>query len=471
MNTGTTAIAGASTAAPESGADSLAERDLTFKRIVWRLIPFLTLVWFLAWIDRVNVGFAKLTMMSDLQWSDAIYGAGAGVFFVGYFFFEVPSNMLLQKFGAKKTIMRITIGWGVVCVLMAWVKTPLQFYVLRFLMGAFEAGLQPGVILYLTYWLPAHRRGKALAFFVSASALSLMFGSPMAAYLMEALSGVGGFRGWQWLFVVEGIPSIIAGAVAYFVLSDSPDKARWLNARQKSHVESELSAEAKGLGPREHSFLASMRNPQLWVLTLIFFCIVAGNATLVYYGPSIVREVGVTDIKTLGWVMAGIYACGWIGMIGNGYLSDRRKEVKWHTAIAAALGALGLLLTAYFLGQKNMTGVIVSLGLSSAGTMGSIPIYWQIPSRYLSATALVVGLAFINSVANLAGYFSPQLLGYLKSSTGQYAQGLTIIALVECMATVLIVLFVSREKARSAAPRGQLAAGVSAPSAPRSNRR
>jgi nitrate/nitrite transporter NarK len=191
----------------------------------------------------------------------------------------------------------------------------------------------------------------------------------------------------------------------------------------------------------------------------------------VYYGPSIVREVGVTDIKTLGWVMAGIYACGWIGMIGNGYLSDRRKEVKWHTAIAAALGALGLLLTAYFLGQKNMAGVIVSLGLSSAGTMGSIPIYWQIPSRYLSATALVVGLAFVNSVANLAGYFSPQLLGYLKSSTGQYAQGLTIIALVECMATVLIVLFVSREKARSAAPSGQLAAGVSAPSAPRSNRR
>ena len=214
MSTSTAANPGASAAASGTGVDSLAERDLTFRRIVWRLIPFLTLVWFLAWIDRVNVGFAKLTMMNDLQWSDAIYGAGAGVFFIGYFFFEVPSNMLLQKFGAKKTIMRITIGWGVVCVLMAWVKTPLQFYALRFLMGAFEAGLQPGVILYLTYWLPAHRRGKALAFFVSASALSLMFGSPIAAYLMEALGGVGGFRGWQWLFVIEGIPSIVAGAAA-----------------------------------------------------------------------------------------------------------------------------------------------------------------------------------------------------------------------------------------------------------------
>ncbi|MDB5732564.1 MAG: major facilitator superfamily 1, partial [Variovorax sp.] len=169
--------------------DTLAERDITFKRIVWRLVPFLTLIWFLAWIDRVNVGFAKLSMMSDLQWSDAVYGAGAGIFFFGYFFFEVPSNLLLQRIGAKKTIMRITIGWGIISVVMAWVQTPVQFYVLRFLMGAFEAGLQPGVILYLTYWLPAHRRGKALAFFVSASALSLMLGSPLAANLMETFNG------------------------------------------------------------------------------------------------------------------------------------------------------------------------------------------------------------------------------------------------------------------------------------------
>ena len=427
-------------------ADETAERDLTFRRVIWRLIPFLTLIWFLAWIDRVNVGFAKLTMMSDLQWSDAVYGAGAGIFFFGYFFFEVPSNLLLQKIGAKKTIMRITIGWGLVCIAMAWVKTPLQFYVMRFLMGAFEAGLQPGVILYLTYWLPAHRRGKALAFFVSASALSLMLGSPIAAYLMSAFEGVGGHKGWQWLFIIEGIPSVLAGLAAWFLLSDSPRQAKWLTPREQGHIETELAAEARALGDREHSFWASMRNPRIWVLILIFFCIVAGNATLVYYGPSIVREVGITDIKTLGWVMSGIYACGWIGMITNGYLSDRRQEVRWHTAIAAALGATGLLLTAYFLGQQNATGVILSLALSAAGTMGSIPIYWQIPSRYLSATALVVGLAVINSVANLAGYFSPQLLGYLKTSTGRYVEGLTMIAAVEFAATVLILLCVSRAK-------------------------
>jgi len=173
------------------------ERDITFRKVIWRLIPFVTLIWFLAWIDRVNVGFAKLTMMSDLGWSDAVYGAGAGIFFLGYFFFEVPSNVLLQKIGAKKTFMRITIGWGIVCLLMAWVTSPTQFYVLRFLMGAFEAGLQPGVILYLTYWLPTHRRGKALAFFVSASAISLIVGSPLAAYIMEFANGAGGYHGWQ----------------------------------------------------------------------------------------------------------------------------------------------------------------------------------------------------------------------------------------------------------------------------------
>lgn len=437
---------------PQPAQSSLHERDVTFRQIVWRLIPFLTLIWFLAWIDRVNVGFAKLTMMNDLAWSDAIYGAGAGIFFLGYFFFEVPSNLLLQKIGAKKTIMRITIGWGIVCVLMAWVTQPWQFYTLRFLMGAFEAGLQPGVILFLTYWLPAHRRGKALAFFVSASAISLMVGSPLAAYVMDVFNGAGGYKGWQWLFIIEGIPSVIAGIAAYFYLTDSPKKSSWLTDEQKRHVEFELQAEAKALGHREHNVWASLRDPKMWVLILTYFCIVAGNATLVYYGPSVVKEVGITDLRTLGWTMAGIYACGWLGMIFNGWLSDRNKEIRIHTAVAAAIGAIGLLLTAYFLSEKNLAGVVLSLALSSAGTMGAIPVYWQIPSRFLAGTAIAVGLALINSIANLAGYFSPQLLGYLKTTTGKYATGLTMIACVEIVATLVVLLFISKQSARVTAP-------------------
>ncbi|PNB72287.1 MFS transporter [Pseudomonas sp. GW456-E7] len=430
----------------ELQTSTIAERDRTFSRVIWRLIPFLMFVWFLAWIDRVSVSFAKLTMISDLQWSDTIYGVGAGIFFIGYFLFEVPSNLLLQKIGAKKTIMRITIGWGAICVLMAWVTSPLEFYILRFLMGVFEAGLQPGVILYLTYWLPAHRRGKALGVFMSASALSLMFGSPIAAYLMETLNGTGGLSGWQWLFIVEGFPSVMAGIAAYFILCDSPSKARWLNARQKAHIETELAEETQNFGPREHRFFASIANARFWILTLILFCIVASNTTLVYYGPSIVREVGVTDVRTLGWVMAGVYAWGWLGMVGGGYFSDRGCGVKWNIAMTTALGAFGLLLTAHFLEQGSAAGVVISLSIASAGTMGSLPIYWQIPSRYLSAGALVVGIAFINSAANLAGYFSPQLLAYFKSNTGQYTLGLTAVAAIELVATVLIISFISKAK-------------------------
>ncbi|TWC69531.1 MFS transporter [Herbaspirillum sp. SJZ099] len=438
------------TASPLPASAALNEHDATFRRVVWRIVPCVTLIWFLAWIDRVNVGFAKLTMMNDLQWSDAVYGAGAGIFFIGYFLFEVPSNMLLQKIGARKTIMRITIGWGVICVAMAWVQTPGQFYLLRFLMGAFEAGLQPGVILYLTYWLPTHRRGKALGLFVSASAISLVVGSPLAAYIMEMSQGTFGMQGWQWLFIVEGIPSVIIGIVAFFILTDLPSKAKWLSAREKEHIAAELADEDRKLGPREHSFFASLRDGKIWVLIAVFFCIIAGNATLVYYGPSLVKEVGFTDIKTLGWIMGGIYACGWGGMVLNGWLSDRRQEARLHTAAAAAIGAAGLLLAAYFVGEKNAAGLILSLALSSAGTMGAIPIFWQLPGQYLSGSAIAIGLAVINSVANLSGYFSPQLLGYLKTTTGRYTQGLAGIALVELLATLLIVVFIGSRRADSA---------------------
>lgn len=421
-----------------------AVRDDTFRKIIWRLIPFLTLVWFLAWIDRVNVGFAKLTMMGELGWSDAVYGAGAGIFFLGYFFFEVPSNLLLQRIGAPKTIMRIALGWGITCVMMAFVTSPWHFYLLRFLMGAFEAGLQPGVILYLTYWLPAHRRGKALAFFMSASALSLMLGSPIAAFIMTHFDGTTGYSGWQWLFIVEGIPSIIAGIAAYFILSDKPENANWLNSTEKQHVREEMSVENASLSHREHNVWKSLSSPSMWALIIIFFCIVAGNSTLVFYGPSLIKEAGVTSLSSLGWVMSGIYLCGWLGMIGNGWLSDRAHEVRWHTAIAASLGAAGLLISAFSISRGSLEGVVAGLAISAAGTMGAIPVFWKLPSFYMSGTAIVAGLAIINSIANLAGYFAPQVLGYLKQSTGHFVYGLVVIAIVEFCAAAITILYIRK---------------------------
>lgn len=433
--------------AGEGISAELAARNRTFRRVILRFIPFLTLIWFMAWIDRVNIGFAKLTMMDELGWSDAIYGAGAGIFFIAYFFFEVPSNLFLEKIGARKTLMRIALGWGVVSVLMAVVTLPWHFYVLRFLQGAFEAGLQPGVLLFLTFWLPAHRRGKAMAFFLSASAMSLMIGSPLAAGIMEAMNGILGLSGWQWLFIVEGMPSIVAGAMVWFVLTDRPNKAKWLNAAEKQHIYTELEAEERSLGHRESNAWASLRQSSTWVLIAIYFCIVAANATLTFYGPSIIQGAGIDNIGQLGWVMGGIYFFGWIGMIGNGWVADKIRNPRLTTIGAALLGAIGLVGAMLSTSSGSLIGAIFSLGVSALGTMGAISAFWNLPPLIMSGSALVAGLAIINSIANLAGYFSPQLLGSIKTATGSYSLGLSIIAGLEILGVLLMVFFVKAKPA------------------------
>ncbi|MEU6663156.1 MFS transporter [Streptomyces sp. NPDC046821] len=439
------------------------ERDRTFRRVVLRIVPFITVVYVIAWMDRVNVGFAKLTMLDDLSWSEAIYGAGAGIFFLGYFLFEVPSNLLLEKIGARRTIMRIALGWGVVSVLMAWVTQPWHFYVLRFLQGAFEAGLHPGIILYLTYWLPAHRRGKAVAICMSASPLALLIGSPLAGNIMKYTDGMLGGRDWQWLFIIEGIPSVILGILAYFLLTDRPKDATWLSAEEHAHVAYELGKEAKELSGRDHSVRGALRSRTTWILILSLFCIITGNATLSFYGPSLVADVGFSDLAELGWIMSGIFAFGWLGMLVNGWWSDRRREARRHAALAAGVGALGLALAAVAEQQGSAAGLLAALALSAAGTMGAIPVFWSLPPRFMSGTALAAGVALINSCANLAGYFSPQFLGSVKESTGSYTTGLFVIAGVELIAVVLIFAFIKKEPATGAEAASPGAGGESYP--------
>lgn len=424
---------------------SIQERDRTFRRVVVRIVPFITLVYIIAWIDRVNVGFAKLTMLEDLAWSEAVYGAGAGIFFLGYFLFEVPSNLLLEKIGAPKTIMRIALGWGVVSVMMAWVTEPWHFYVLRFLQGAFEAGLHPGIILYLTYWLPRHRRGKAIAICMSASPIALLVGSPLAGYIMKYTDGILGHTDWQWLFILEGAPSILLGVLAYFLLTDRPKNATWLSDEERAHVDYELAVDAADLGGRVHSLKGALRQRTTWILICTLFCIICGNAAMAFYGPSLVQSAGFGDVATIGWIMSGIFAFGWLGMMVNGWWSDRRREARWHAACAAAIGATGLVLAAVAQEAGSAVGVIAALALSAAGTMGSIPVFWTIPPRFMSGTALAGGVALINSCANLAGYFSPQFLGAMKASSGSYSTGLVIIACVELVAVVLIFAFIRKE--------------------------
>ena len=428
---------------PAAGTAPASELDGIYKKIFLRLIPFLMVLWILAWIDRVNIGFVKLTMLDDLKWSEAVYGLGAGIFFLGYFFFEVPSKLLLQKIGAKKTIMRITIGWGLTSIAMMFVTTPGMFYFLRFLLGVFEAGFYPGIILYLTFWFPNDRRAKAFGMFMSASALAGVIGGPLAGYIMTSLDGVNGWQGWQWVFLLEGIPSVIAGFVTWYYLTDKPEQAHWLTARERDLVHADLERDAKALGHREHSVLASLKDSRIWLMILIYFCIIAANSSLTFYGPTLVKEVGFTSPLAVGWIMSAAYLCGAAGMILNGIHSDKHQEARWHCGLAAALGSVSLLVIALLLKTSPLL-TLVMLTLAIVGTMSAIPVFWQMPNRFLSGAAAAAGVALINSIANLAGFGAPWMLGIIKTSTGELTSGLYVVAAFEICATLLILKFVPR---------------------------
>lgn len=412
--------------------------DKTFGKITLRLLPYLALLWCLAWIDRVNINFAKLTMLSDLKFGEAVYGAGAGVFFLGYFFFEVPSNLLLRQIGARKTLMRITIGWGAVSIAMMFVHTESQFYLGRFLLGAFEAGFQPGVLVFLTLWYPSNRRAQAFGLFTSATAVSTIIGAPLASYIMTSLAGVHGFAGWQWIFLIEGVATIVMGSAAWWILTEKPADATWLTADEKASVQAELDAEVSQ--PRTKGLKELFQVPAFWILTTIYFCLVAGYSTVNFFSTTAVKELGFNDITTIGWIISACATGGAIFQIVIGRSSDRHQEIYYHTAAAIALGAVSLGCMGLFLSAHNVVGTLACFFLAITGTASAFPVFWQMPFRWLDATAAAVGVAAINSIANLAGYFAPTFLGYMKDLTGTLAGGLVGIGCVEMIGVGLILV-------------------------------
>lgn len=414
------------------------ELDKIYNKVMWRILPFIFLLWMLAWIDRLNIGFAKLQMQPELGFSETVYGIGAGIFFLGYFFFEVPSNWLLLRIGARKTLARISFGWGLICVLMMFTKTAGYFYVMRFLLGAFEAGFQPGVLLFLTFWFPAHRRAKAFAVFISASAVASVVGAPLAGLIMTNLHGVNNWSGWQWLFLLEGLPTIFAGVLAVIFIVDSPEKATWLSQREQDLIKEELLIDAKAAGPRESSFAKALGNRDLWTLTLIYFGIVAANSTLAFFAPTLVRSLGPTDPLHVGLLVGLVYVFGAFFQLFLGFSADKHREARLHTGIPVIIGALGLAGVGLFLGNNTVLAFI-SLGLAVSGTMGCIPVYWQLPNAVLVGSAAAIGVAFINSVANLAGFGAPFMLGALKDYSGNFQSGLWIIAGLELVVGIWIL--------------------------------
>ncbi|CAN0622662.1 putative metabolite transport protein NicT [Burkholderia multivorans] len=398
--------------------------EATYRKVSWRLTPLLLLCYVVAYLDRVNVGFAKLQMATDLNLSDTVYGLGAGIFFFGYFLFEVPSNIILHKVGARVWIARIMVTWGLISALMMFVTTPAMFYVMRFLLGVAEAGFFPGVILYLTYWYPAHRRGRMTTFFMTAVALSGVIGGPVSGYVLKAADGLNGWHGWQWLFLLEGIPSVLAGVLVFFALDDRIARARWLTDDEKALLERNIrSEEAAKEDPPIGAVLSS---PRVWLMALIYFSFVMGLYGVGFWLPTIIKATGVTDAFAIGLLSAIPYAAAVVAMILVAHSADQRRERRWHVAIPAALGALGLVLSVIWAHETTLA--MVGLTLATMGILTTLPLFWSLPTAFLGGTAAAAGIAMINSIGNLAGFLSPYLMGWLKQATSRNDAGMYMLA-------------------------------------------
>ncbi|HTS03897.1 MAG TPA: MFS transporter [Thermoanaerobaculia bacterium] len=395
-----------------------------YSKVDWRLIPFLFLCYILAYLDRVNVGFAKLQMVKDLSLSDAAFATGAGIFFIGYFFFEVPSNILLKKYGARAWIARIMISWGVISSLMMFVHSEKAFYAMRFLLGIAEAGFFPGIIFYLTLWYPSRLRSTRTALFVSAIAVSGVLGNPISGAIMDSLSGTAGLAGWQWLFLFEGIPSILVGIWVFFYLDSSILEAKWLTAEEKDLLARNLDAEEKHKS--EVHVADAFKSGKVWALCAIYFTLMIGLYGISFWLPTIVKAFGVKGYLQVGLITAIPYFVAVVGMLLLSRSSDRTGERRLHYVLNVSAGAVGLILSGVYASNPYLSIVFLSVG--TLGVIGSMPVFWPIPSAFLAGTASAAGIGLVNSIGNLGGYVGPNVPVWAKSFSSNPSAALYIIA-------------------------------------------
>lgn len=411
-------------------------RKSAYRKIAFRLMPFLMLCYFCAYLDRVNVGFAKLQMMSDLQFSEAVYGLGAGIFFIGYFLCEVPSNIVLHKVGARRWIARIMITWGILSGCFAFVQTEWQFYTLRFLLGVAEAGLAPGLLLYLTYWFPSYRRARMTVLWFIAIPISGMIGGPLSGLIMDRMSGVHGWFGWQWMFVIEAIPTVLVGLLVLAVLKDSVQEANWLTQDEKNLVKQELAQDNqhKEGHASVKEFIADKR---LWLLAGIYFCVVMGQYAITFWLPTLIRNSGISDNWHIGLLTSLPYMCAIVVMILAGRSGDHFQERRWHLIIPMCAGALALTFATLF--ASNLTLSLICLCIAASGVLTASSLFWMLPTNFLGGVSAAAGIAAVNSFANLAGFCSPYLIGWITTNTGSNAIGMFLITAVLIFGASLVL--------------------------------
>jgi D-galactonate transporter len=417
-----------------SGATDAAFEAATYRKVTARLLPILILCYLVAYLDRVNIGFARLQMMDDLGFSETVYGFGAGVFFIGYFLFEVPSNIILHRVGARIWIGRIMITWGVVSGAFMFVKTPLMFYGLRFLLGLAEAGFYPGIILYLTYWFPSGRRARMTSLFMTAIPISGVFGGPVSGWIMQNFAGTYGWDGWQWLFLIEAIPSLVLGAFVILYLDNGIRSARWLTEPEKALLERRV--EEDGATVTAHLSIAGMfKDHRIWLMCLIYFSCAVGQYGMTFWMPVLIQAAGVKSVLMIGVLTAVPYAAGGFAMLWLGHSADRRRSRRAHLAFALILGAVALSASAV---AGTQTGVaIVCLTLAAAGILSAAPLFWSLPTAILRGTAAAAGIATINSVANLGGLVSPTVVGALRDLTGSTEAGMFAVSATLVMGAII----------------------------------
>ncbi len=425
--------------------DELGQRSI--RRITYRIVPFLIVCYLIAYLDRVNVGFAAPTMSTDLRLSGSAYGFGAGVFFLSYFLFEVPSNLLLAHYGARKWIARIMFSWGLLSASMAAVRGPHSFYLVRFLLGFAEAGFFPGVIFYLTLWFPAAQRARIMSLFILAIPLSSILGAPISSTVLE-LNGRWHLRGWQWLFIAEAIPAIVLAVFVLAILKDRPETASWLPLDEREWLTQELHTEQALLpASKGHlSILKGLLNPGILLLSIVYFGLTACLYALSFFLPSIVKDFGFSGVRT-GCITAVPYVAGMVGMLLWSRSSDHFRERKGHAVAALIVASASIGAAAW---AQGPIGKMVAFSIAGVGTFASLPIIWTLPSSLLTGTAAAGGIAIINSVGNLSGFAGTYAMGWFKDKTGNYTDGLLIIAALGCL-SALIVAFMprTREPSRS----------------------
>jgi D-galactonate transporter len=412
--------------------------DPLYRKIAWRILPVLFICYIVAYIDRVNVGFAKLQMMGDLKFSDSVYGFGAGIFFLGYFLLEVPSNIILHKVGARVWICRVLITWGIVSACTALVRTPWQFYTVRFLLGIAESGFFPGMILYLTYWFPSHRRARMVAILMAGFPVSGIVGSPISGYILRSLAHSHGIAGWQWLFVLEAVPAIILGALIPFSLDDRVVNAKWLTPEERAIVAADIDEESAA--KTHHTTLSVFTSSRVWLLGIIYFGIEMGSYAVGFWLPTIIRQTGIRNEFDIGLLSMAPFILALVVMILVGRHSDKTRERRWHVVIPNVLAAIGFILCTQ--AGSNTTIAMAGLTLAVVGVVTTLPMFWALPTSFLGGGAAAAGIALVNCTGNLGGFFSPAIIGFLKTETGTLNSGLFLVCGCMLASSVLILALI-----------------------------